>query len=98
MSRISLVQPENSSSIILEPGESQCLIALAKAVDFSLSSHVSKHAVLCKFGRMYRGEESKHLRILVRKGLATKHPTRGELTWQLTKRGLQTANCIGRLA
>jgi hypothetical protein len=69
--------------------ERAALNALAEACDFSYSCHPPEHAILCKAPKHLRGDIRKGLDKLRRKGLAQKHPTRGGITWNLTKDGLR---------
>lgn len=64
------------------------LLALAKATNYTLNAHVPKHAVLSRYASKDRGDAKKALKEVVRMGLAAKHPTRKEMTYNLTRLGL----------
>ena len=68
----------------------QCevLLALARATKYSLKAHVPRHAVLSRYVPKDKGKVKKALERIVRTGFATKHPTRGEMTFHLTRLGL----------
>ena len=70
------------------------LEALLHAAQFSLQAHVPISAVLCKFARDHRGAARKDLIRIARMGLVVKHPTKGGMTWQLTRTGLLLAREI----
>jgi hypothetical protein len=68
--------------------EKRALCVLAKVSSRSLKAHVSKHVFFRGYSTKDRGQARKALMRIVQLGLAMKHPTRGEMTYQLTKRGL----------
>jgi hypothetical protein len=68
--------------------ETRVLLALADATHFNLGIHVSKHAVFSRFRKDNRGNVEKKLKTLARRGLVVKHPTGGEMTWNLSREGL----------
>jgi hypothetical protein len=68
--------------------ESRVLFALAEATEFTLKAHVPKHAIFSQFRRDERGIVGHDIKGLVRKGLAVRHPTRGETTLCLSREGL----------
>ena len=67
------------------------LKALADACNYSLSSHPPEQAILRKFPKNLRGDAKDCLKWLHRKGLCAKHPTHGQITYQLTQEGLRLA-------
>lgn len=70
------------------------LSALISATNGSVKAHVPAPAVLCKFKKDKRGLMKKELLKIAKLGLATKHPTKGEVTWQLTRHGAIVARNI----
>lgn len=68
--------------------ETRVLLALAEATEFTLKAHVSKHVVFARFRKDERGLVGHNIKGLVRKGLAIRHPTHGEMTLCLSKEGL----------
>jgi Mn-dependent DtxR family transcriptional regulator len=67
--------------------EAAVLVSICKATKMSKSSHVPERAFARKFpneGRLVK----KALRELIREGYVTMHPTRGEMTYELTREGL----------
>ncbi|VVB63937.1 Uncharacterised protein [uncultured archaeon] len=67
--------------------EAAVLIAICRATKMSKSSHVPEKAFARKFpneGRLVK----KALRELIREGYVRMHPTRGEMTYELTAGGL----------
>lgn len=72
-----------------EVSEYHVLMALADKTNCALGAHVSSHAILCKFSRNDRGDAKSSLKSIVKKGLAQRHPTRGEMTFHLTRLGLR---------
>lgn len=69
----------------------EVLYALVSATKGSLGAHVPAPAILCKFRKDRRGSAKRELRKIEKLGLAIRHPTRGEMTWRLTKDGLSAA-------
>jgi len=67
----------------------EVLIALLLASRASKRAHVPTSAIVCRFARDKRGFAKRELRTIARSGLAFRHPTRGETTWQLTANGVQ---------
>jgi hypothetical protein len=64
------------------------LSAVASVTDLNLKAHVPLQAILCKFKREHRGFVKKAMKRLAKTGYISSHPTRGELTWQLTRMGV----------
>lgn len=64
------------------------MLALARVTNLSLNAHVPKHLFFLGYHSKDRRQAKKALRRIVKLGLAAKHPTAGEMTYQLTKRGL----------
>jgi len=79
------------SMTILTAIELATLKALAEACNFSLSAHVPKEAVTCKFPTHLRGDVKKCLKKLKSKGFCVAHPTGRNTTYNLTISGLKTA-------
>jgi hypothetical protein len=68
--------------------EAAVLISICKATKMSKSSHVPERAFARKFpneGRLVK----KALRELIREGYVRMHPTRSEMTYELTGDGLE---------
>jgi hypothetical protein len=84
--KIQKAQPNPPRDIVLQ--------ALVLATKMSTKSHVPTQAVLCRFAKGKRGDAKKELLKIAKKGLIIKHPTRGGITWQLTRKGLFFANHI----
>lgn len=76
------------------PLDTAALVALASACGFSLHAHVPVNAVQARFPKHLRGEIPKALDRLRRAEKCQKHPTRGGITWELTRDGLQDAQSI----
>ena len=72
----------------LKQMEQATLQALGDACNYSLSAHVPIEAVTRRFRSNLRGDAKKALRNLKRKGLCQEHPTGRNITWQLTRNGL----------
>jgi Mn-dependent DtxR family transcriptional regulator len=67
--------------------EAAVLVSICKATRISKSSHVPERAFARRFpneGRLVK----KALRELIREGYVRMHPTRGEMTYELTAEGL----------
>ncbi|MGD0952619.1 MAG: hypothetical protein ABR985_09530 [Methanotrichaceae archaeon] len=67
--------------------EATVLVSICKATKMSKSSHVPERAFARRFpnqGRLIK----KALRELIRDGYVRMHPTRGEMTYELTRDGL----------
>ncbi len=80
----------------LEPFDTAVLVALAQACNGSLAAHPPIHAIQSRFPKHLRGEVPRSLDRLRRQQYCQKHPTRGEVTWQLTREGLRLAEDIVR--
>jgi len=78
----------------LSPVETATLQALADACNYSLSAHVPKEAITRRAHPNLRGDVKKSLKKLRSKGYCFEHPTGGNMTWQLTQRGLTMARNI----
>jgi predicted transcriptional regulator len=68
--------------------EAAVLVSICKATRMSKSSHVPERAFARRFpneGRLVK----KALRELIREGYVRMHPTRGEMTYELTVDGLE---------
>jgi len=76
---------------ILSPVEQATLKALAAACNYSLSAHVPREAITCKFPTHLRGDVKKCLKKLKSKGFCREHPTGRNTTWELTINGLTEA-------
>ena len=88
------------SSPNLSEMERVLLYAIAKANDFTLGKHSSKHVIkryypkelkIGKKTQIFKKLESRGYGRLERKELIWRHPTGGELTWNLTDNGLKIA-------
>ena len=88
------------SSPDLSEMERVLLYAIARANDFKLGKHSSKHVIkryypkelkIGKKTQVFKKLESRGYGRLERKELIWRHPTRGEITWNLTDKGLTTA-------
>jgi hypothetical protein len=79
------------SMTILSPMEEATLRALADACNWSLHAHVPIEAITGRMQRNLRGDAKKALKKLRAKGYCVAHPTRGNLTYQLTFTGLNAA-------
>ena len=66
------------------------LFAVATATNCSLNAHVPLQAILSKFKKEKRGTVRKTIKNLAKMGCVSRHPTRGGLTWHLTKFGAET--------
>lgn len=64
------------------------LLALAKATNRTLGAHVPRHAILSKYASKNRRDARRALKEIIRMGFATKHPTRNQMTFHLTRSGL----------
>ncbi|MHA1632122.1 MAG: hypothetical protein ACTSXC_04845 [Candidatus Freyarchaeota archaeon] len=67
--------------------ERAVLTALAEAVGYSLHAHVPKKYILNKLPKHLRPDASKVLGKLRANGYIQIHPTKGETTYQLTRKG-----------
>ena len=76
--------------------EVRVLMALGSATGFTINAHVPKNAVSSRLRRDERGNVGKCLKILARKGLATKHPTGRQMTWNLSRDGLIICECLSK--
>jgi Mn-dependent DtxR family transcriptional regulator len=73
--------------IVRDGFEAAVLVSICKATRMSKSSHVPERAFARRFpneGRLVK----KALRELIREGYVKMHPTRGEMTFELTAEGL----------
>lgn len=77
--------------IKLRASEEATLAALYKACKGSLSAHPPIEAIQSKFKSHERHVPKKAIKILCQFGLAQKHPTRGGITYNLTKLGKEYA-------
>lgn len=77
--------------IKLRASEKATLAALYKACDGSLSAHPPIEAIQSKFKKHERHVPKKAIKILCRFALAQKHPTRGGITYSLTRDGKEYA-------
>jgi hypothetical protein len=71
--------------------EKVVLVKFNDVVGGSLNAHVPKPAIEHRFKTHVRGYVSKTLEKLRRKGLLQWHPTRGGVTYQLTREGRDLA-------
>jgi hypothetical protein len=78
----------------LKPELAATLMALAECCDYSLDAHVPVEFVRKKMPPYLEGEVNKLLRKLRAQQYAQQHPTRGPVTWQLTRLGLNEARSI----
>ena len=78
----------------LKPELAATLVALAECCDYSLGAHVPIEFVREKMPPYLEGEVNKLLKKLRAKGYVQEHPTRGAVTWQLTRLGLNEARSI----
>ena len=67
------------------------LNALADACEFSINAHPPEGAILRKVQSHLRGDVRKALSQLRRMGLAQRHPTGRNTTWNITQAGLSLA-------
>ena len=82
------------SMVTLPQMELAVLKALADACDYSLGAHVPIEAISRKFPKNLRGDVKKNLRKLRAKGYCVEHPTRRNVTWQLTYSGLTICKTV----
>lgn len=68
--------------------EQAALKALADACNYSLGAHVPLEAITGRVPKHLRGDIKKGLRKLRAKQLCQEHPTGRNVTWQLTRAGL----------
>jgi hypothetical protein len=75
---------------LLTEREVAALFALYHAASGSIHSHIPQQAILARFRKDYRGYVADGLADLVRhpEKYAMKHPTRGEMTYQITMAGV----------
>lgn len=78
-------------SVDLTAIQRTALNALADACNFSPNAHPPEEAILRKVQSHLRGDVRKALGQLRRMGLAQRHPTRGNTTWNITGLGIQLA-------
>lgn len=72
---------------ILKPVEVAALKALYAVAGSSLSAHPPIEAIQSKFKKDKRHLAKKAIKILCRSGYVNKHPTRGGMTYGLTRVG-----------
>lgn len=75
----------------LTPIQKTALVALADACGYSIHAHPPEGAILKKVRSHLRGDIRKALNQLHKMGLAHKHPTGGNTTWNITQEGLNLA-------
>ena len=75
----------------LTPVQEAVITAIYDACHGSLSAHVPEHAILARFRRDLRGEARKALEKLRPRGYYMRHPTGGEMTYNLTTIGKRIA-------
>jgi len=73
----------------LSEQEVALLAAIFQETGYSTHKHVPEHAILQHFRRDIRGLMKKPLRRLHSKGYVSKHPTGGEMTYQITRLGIE---------
>lgn len=64
------------------------LVALAEACNYSTNAHVPEGAVLRGTASHLQGDMKKTLKKLAKEGYAIKHPTAGDMTYYITKDGI----------
>lgn len=67
------------------------LLALAEACNYSEHAHPPIQAIERRFKPHLRGDVKRNLKRLCSKGYASKHPTGGETTYNITSEGLRIA-------
>lgn len=70
------------------------LRAVADACNYSLSAHVPEPAILKRCDKSVIKDIGKSLKKLHSKGLVIRHPTRGNMTYQLSQDGLMLAQML----
>ena len=76
----------------LSEDEKSVLLACCDANDFSLGSHVPKEAIMRKLQKLNPKYRRKAFKKLLTKGLISKHPTKRQTTYELSRNGLQIGN------
>jgi hypothetical protein len=76
-----------NGNIKLKPTEKATLFALYKICGGSLKCHVPMEAIQSKFKKHERHVPKKAISFLLRLGLVNRHPTKGGITFELTKDG-----------
>ncbi|MFQ6073307.1 MAG: hypothetical protein ACE5KT_11515 [Methanosarcinales archaeon] len=66
------------------------LMNICLKTNISKSAHIPEQYFMKKFHGNERKFAKKALSNLIRKGYVQKHPTRGEMTYKLTKKGMTT--------
>lgn len=74
-----------------DPLAKAVLIAIADACDYSLHKHVPEGLILKKFQTHLRGDVKNIIKKLCRTPYIHKHPTRGNMTYNITRDGLLKA-------
>ncbi len=74
------------------------LRALADACNFSLGAHAAEGLIMKRLSPIIRstGDGTKSLKKLHKLRLCYKHPTRGEMTYNITQDGLRIAQTYNR--
>lgn len=75
----------------LSTDEKAVLAALAHACNYSLGAHVPREAVQRRVNDCLKGDVKKILGKLRSKQLCYEHPTHGNMTWFLSRDGLNLA-------
>ena len=74
--------------------EQEVLLTFCDANNFSLGSHVPLEAVARRLRNLSSKLTKKTIKTLLSNGFIMKHPTRHNITYQLSKKGLQAGNQI----
>jgi len=67
--------------------EKRVLLACCEANEFSLGSHVSIKKIRKKIDKKQQKYLKKAMRTLISSGFVLEHPTRGEMTYRLSRDG-----------
>lgn len=81
----------------LKPSEIATLKALMSVTDGDLAAHVPLQAIQSKFKKHMRHIPKKALKILCRLGFAIPHPTKGGMTYNITREGKDHLETIGEI-
>ena len=65
------------------------LVALAEANNYSANAHSAEGAILRGTASHLQGDMKKTLKKLAKEGYAKKHPTQGNMTYNITQQGIE---------
>ncbi len=74
--------------------ERAVLLACCKANNYSLGSHVPLGAITRKIRGVSHKYIKKVMKLLVSNGFVITHPTRRNVTYQMSKKGLEAGNIL----